>query len=184
MSFADELKAKTNDYHSKVEEKPTKDDFVNDRIQKYVVDIKKLCTEAASKGEKTIKGFFVPYRVDYNYETTCDGPLLLEKPTALINKRPSVSASGGLYGGAAELNQAVITLHDGQNYRLYGAVDMVDDAMIESVRIGIINKLVSEGFKTLEINHLVGPKYVVSSKLFNAVIKKGTRHYFYLEIEW
>lgn len=40
MSFADELNAKTNEYHSKIEKKPTKDDFVNDRIQQYVVDIK------------------------------------------------------------------------------------------------------------------------------------------------
>ena len=199
MSFADDLNKQVGVYNDKQRNRPTVNDFLNDRIKAYTNDIKQLCTSYAQMGKRRIRGFFQPQRTDYNYETTISGPFMIDKPIELINRRPSrfKKNSFGAYSmdGAYELRSADINFQDGQHLydnkgEIYppGYIDFsnpVSSSTIEYVRNGIIQNLSNAGFTRLEINHLTGPKYDVQKVVFKeGIVKTGECHYFFIDIEW
>ena len=185
MSFADELNSKVNDFNAKAADVLTENEFIAIKTKQYTLQIKQLCTAQANQGKKSLRGFFVPETIDHNYETTTDGPCILDEPKSLIDKKPSKnSLYGGIYGGNLSLIPASIYLFDGKDYGK-PAHFKVDGAMIEKVRAGVLSNLAGEGFTKLVIEHLTGPRYGLQKLLFNEIVTTvGANHYFYVDIAW
>jgi|GEM_PF-3037311 len=188
MKFADELNAKANAFDKKANDYLSESEFIANRVKQYTADIKSLCTAAAKRGQRSIKGFFVPERTDYNYETTTDGPYLREVPKSLIDKKPYKNPKyGNLISGNRDICDAVINLFDGKSYAkpINYKNFTVDGDMIEKVRVGVLKNLTAEGFKRLQIEHLTGKSYGLKKVLLSEVITvTGTSHYLYLDIAW
>ncbi len=187
MSFADDLNKEARKQGQKQAKAPTVNDFINDKVNHYTNDIKKLCTDGAKRGEYSIKGFFVPERYNGGADYYNDA-YIRDEPKNMINKKPSLNPlRGGLDPDYRKVIDANITLRDGLRYE--SAYNFrciaVDNSMIEKVRLGMERSLSSAGFKKFKIEHLTGPKYeAVKFLLGETVQNRGTCHYFYVDIAW
>lgn len=194
MKFAESLNAEVNGFYKREMDVITDDEFVLIKVKQYTEQIKQLCVNAARGGQRGLRGFFVPERKDCNYEVTYDGPLMFDKPRNLIYKRPikSMDRCGRacLAGGAYDLERANIYLFDGLEYGKPVAcagrmTDGTMNALVEKVRVGIINNLSCEGFGKLEIEHLRGPRYALKKHLLMELVSVvGSSNYLYVDIAW
>lgn len=190
MSFADELNSKADEYYRSQAKKPDISEFLADRVNQYVNDIETLCTNQAERGGHGIKGFFAPRKTDFSYETTTDGPFIIDLPKSNMHKKPRVNRFGELEGGSMEVKRAAITLYDGHNSKLWREIIekngvKIDNQMLENVRADLLKALSGLGFKKMEIEHLVGPKYEKKDGFGGyKAVNTGTYHYLYIVIEW
>lgn len=186
-NFRDKLDSEVKQYNQKKNDAAlTETQFIDHRISQYTADIKELCLKYAQRGQRSIKGFFVPGRTDYNYETTVDDAYVIDVPKSVKDKKPSKNTMyGGIKGGNLEVVRANINLFDGK-FKSDQTVNIkVDPAMIEKVRSGIVKSLSTEGFKKLSIEPLTGTTYALKKGLLGeSVSASGTAHYYYVEIEW
>lgn len=185
-NFSDKLNSTVNQYNDKKNKAAlTRSQFIDHRIRQYTEDIKEICMNAAQSGQRSIKGFFVPGRTDYNYETTVDSAYVIDVPKNKKDEKPSKNMYGGIFGGNIAVSAARIYLFDGKFSADQTVNIKVDPAMIEQVRVGMVKNLSSEGFRKLSIEPLTGNVYDLKKSILGEHIALcGTAQYYYVDIEW